>query len=206
MRTNEIEKRMAHFKSAPLPPSNDSAKYSNVVRTRCALSFHNTRVPSVIVCLMCSWDVLRPNPAHRISLPWFCVQLDFYAFCTQKFATSVRRNPTPRNVFDATSVDQRLLPCPRNSVEVEIKFHLECKLRYPGAQPMLRQMHNEPIWKHRGYVLSLLAKFWRLKTALEFVMWCSNRWLKNRSDRTTEKRISAVSKNPSFHQYSYLCN
>ena len=33
--------------------SNDLAKL-NFVRKRCALSFHNTRVPSVIACLVCS--------------------------------------------------------------------------------------------------------------------------------------------------------
>ena len=36
------------------------------------------------------WDVLRPRPiflrtAYAL-LPWFCVQLDFYAYYTQKFA------------------------------------------------------------------------------------------------------------------------
>ena len=74
---------------APLPPSNDSAKYWNV-RKRFALSFHNTRVPNVIVGLMCSLRRVETEPRFLrtlyASLPWFCVQLDFYAYCTQKFA------------------------------------------------------------------------------------------------------------------------
>ena len=36
-----------------IPQSHDWAKYRNVVRKRCALFFHNTPVPSVIVCFMC---------------------------------------------------------------------------------------------------------------------------------------------------------
>ena len=64
--------------------SNDSAKYWNVVRKRCALPFHNTRVASVIVCLMCS--LRRVETESRFlrtsyaSLPWLCVQLHFYAY------------------------------------------------------------------------------------------------------------------------------
>ena len=48
------------------------------------------RVPSVIVCLMCG--LRRVETKSRFcrtlyaSLPWFCVQLDFYAYNTQKFA------------------------------------------------------------------------------------------------------------------------
>ena len=62
---------------------------------------------------------------------------------------------TPRKyVFDVTSVGQRSLPWTCNSVKVEIKFPLECKLRFPSAHLMLRQMHLtkkcKSIWKCRG--------------------------------------------------------
>ena len=43
--------------------------------------------------------------------------------------------PTSRiYVFDVTSVGQRSSPWLCNSVKVEIKFHLECKLRFPRAR------------------------------------------------------------------------
>ena len=39
---------------------------------------------------------------------------------------------TPRKyAFDVTSVGQRSSPWTWNSVKVEIKFHLECKLHFP---------------------------------------------------------------------------
>ena len=42
---------------------------------------------------------------------------------------------TPRKyVFDVTSVGQRSSPWTCNSVKVDIKFHLECKLHFPSAQ------------------------------------------------------------------------
>ena len=53
-----------------------------------ALSFHNTRVPSVIVVPMCSLRRVQTESRLRTlyaSLPWFCVQLDF-------FMRTVRRN------------------------------------------------------------------------------------------------------------------
>ena len=82
MRIKEIEKRMAHFESTfTVPPSNDLAKYWNVVRKRCALSSRNTRVPSLIVCLICSSRRVETESRllHTLyaPLPWFCVQLDF---------------------------------------------------------------------------------------------------------------------------------
>ena len=43
-------------------------------------------------------------------------------------------------VFDVTSVAQRSSPWACDSVKIEIKFHLECKLR--RVQFMLRQMHQ----------------------------------------------------------------
>ena len=42
---------------------------------------------------------------------------------------------------DVTSVGQRSSPWTCNSVKVEVTFHLECKLHFPSAQLMLRQMH-----------------------------------------------------------------
>ena len=44
------------------------------------------------------------------------------------------------NVFDFTFIGQRSSPWACNSVKVEIKFYLECKLRFPSAQDILRQM------------------------------------------------------------------
>ena len=77
----EIETRMT--------PSNDSPKSWNAVRKRCALSFHNTRVASVIVCLMSSLRRVETEARFFFaytSLPWFCMRLDLYAYYTQKFA------------------------------------------------------------------------------------------------------------------------
>ena len=42
------------------------------------------------------------------------------------------------DVFDVTSTGQRWSPWPCNSVEVEMKFHLECEFHFPSAQLMLR--------------------------------------------------------------------
>ena len=57
-------------------------------------------------------------------------------------------NTTPRKyVFDVTSVGQRSSPWTCNSVKVEIKFHLECKLHFPSAQLMLRQMHLRKVFE-----------------------------------------------------------
>ena len=45
-------------------------------------------------------------------------------------------------IFDVTSNGQRSSPWSCNSVNVEIKFHLEqCRLRFPCAQLVLRQMY-----------------------------------------------------------------
>ena len=41
-------------------------------------------------------------------------------------------------VFDVTSIGQRSSPW---TCESRDKFHLECKLHFASAQPMLRQMH-----------------------------------------------------------------
>ena len=54
------------------------------------LSFHSTYVPSVIVCLISSLRRVATEARFvstlYASFPWFCVQLDFYAYYTQKFA------------------------------------------------------------------------------------------------------------------------
>ena len=53
-----------------------------------------------------------------------------------------RRKGTPRKcVLDVTSIGPRSSPCLCNSVKVEIKCHLECKLHFSSAQLMLGQMH-----------------------------------------------------------------
>ena len=75
---------------APSPPSSSSAEYWNVVHKRWAFSFHNTCVPPMIVCIMCSLRCVETQLSflHTLYalLPWFCIQLDFYAYHTQKFA------------------------------------------------------------------------------------------------------------------------
>ena len=58
---------------------------------------------------------------------------------------------TPRKyVFDVTSIGQRLSPWPCNSVKFQMKFHLECKLHFPSAQLMLRQMLSTKVSRYRG--------------------------------------------------------
>ena len=72
----------------------------------------------------------------------------------QHRATCGWRQTTPRNyvfnvtsvgqrkyVYDVISIGQRSSPWTWNSVKVESKFHLECKLHLPSAQLLLRQMH-----------------------------------------------------------------
>ena len=44
-------------------------------------------------------------------------------------------------VFYVTSVGQRSSPWTCNSVKVKVKFQVKCKLHFPSAQVMLRQMH-----------------------------------------------------------------
>ena len=63
-------------------PSHDSAKYWNVVHKRCTLSFHNTRVPSMIVCQVCSLRHAETECCFLRTLcaslhPWFGEQLHF---------------------------------------------------------------------------------------------------------------------------------
>ena len=66
-----------------------------------------------------------------------------------------RGNMTPlRYVFDVTFIGQRSSPGTCYSVKVEMKFHLECKLYFPGAQLMLRQMHLTNVSE------SIEAKYW----------------------------------------------
>ena len=114
---------------------------------------------------------------------------------------------TPRKyVFYVTSVGQRSSPWPCNSVKVELN-HLECKLNFPSAQLMLRQMHLMKVFerieaKYRVFWL----RFWRLtsvntsyQNCLEFVILCSNRWFKIEVTARQKKCISgAVSVSRNF--------
>ena len=59
-----------------------------------------------------------------------------------------------KDVFDVTSVGQCSLPWTCNLVKVKIKFHLECKLRFPGAQLMLWQIHLTKVFE------SIKANYW----------------------------------------------
>ena len=72
---------------------------------------------------------------------------------------------TPRKyyVFDVTSFGQRWLPWTCNSVKIEIKFHLECKLYIPCAQLVLRlPMRDRTYLKvSRLSIESWLMKLWR---------------------------------------------
>ena len=54
---------------------------------------------------------------------------------------AARLSTPEKYVFDVTSVGQRSSPWTCNSVKVEIKFHLECKIHFPSAQIVLRQMY-----------------------------------------------------------------
>ena len=55
----------------------------------------------------------------------------------------------------------RSLPWTCNSVKVDIKFHVECKLHFPSAQLMLRQMHltNVPESNEAKYRVSWLRLY-----------------------------------------------
>ena len=72
-----------------------------------------------------------------------------------------------------------------NSVKVEIKFHLEIHLTNVSES-------TEP-----GYRVCWLVNFFAwiraMKTALEFVIWCSNRGLEIEVTTRQKKRMSAVS-------------
>ena len=61
---------------------------------------------------------------------------------------------TAEYVFDVTSVGQCSSPWTCNSVKVEIKFHLECKLHFPSVQLILRQIHLTKVFE------SIEAKYW----------------------------------------------
>ena len=55
----------------------------------------------------------------------------------RKYVFDVTSVDQRKYVFDVTSIGQRSSPWSYNSVEVEMKFHLECKLRFPSAQRLL---------------------------------------------------------------------
>ena len=80
-----------------------------------------------------------------------------------------------------------------------VKFHLECKLHFPCAHLMLQQIHltNVSESTEPGYRVCWLVNFFALiramKTALEFVILCSNRGLEIEVTTRQKKRISAVS-------------
>ena len=80
---------MAHFKST----FTTLKRFSEILKCcsqRWALSFHDTRVPSVIVCLTRSLRRVETESRFlrtlHASLPRFCVQLEFYAYYTRKCA------------------------------------------------------------------------------------------------------------------------
>ena len=120
-------------------------------------------------------------PTHSLTSP--------YPFCqvtsTSPLLTPIRRPLSPPTPVDPGNV--RLTSPPfvsalrhshANSVKVDLKSHLECKLCFPCAQFILRHTLNQPISKYRGEVLSFFPKFWRaIKTALGSVILCRNRSL-----------------------------
>ena len=79
-----------------------------------------------------------------------------------------------------------------DSVKVEIKLHVECKLHFPCAQLMLRQMHSTNL--SESIDAKYLFIFW-----LRFDMWIRtmnfvrNRWLKIEVTAWQKKSVSAVS-------------
>ena len=64
-----------------------------------------------------------------------------------------------------------------NSVNVEVKFHLECRLCFPCAQFRLRQMHRANL------SVSIEAKYWvswlspDVEWTWKFVILCNDGWL-----------------------------
>ena len=61
--------------------------------------------------------------------------------CKYSAATNQTSAILRKCVFDVTSVGQRFSPRAFNSVKAEVKFHLECKLRFSCVQALLWQMH-----------------------------------------------------------------
>ena len=61
--------------------------------------------------------------------------------CKYNAATNQTSAIVRKCVFDITSVGQRFSPRAFNSVKAEVKFHLECKLRFSCVQALLWQMH-----------------------------------------------------------------
>ena len=75
---------------------------------------------------------------------------------------------TPRKyVLDVTSVGQRSSPWTCSSVKIEMKFHLECKLHFPSAILMLRQMLLTNVFEsiEATYWVSWLSTFKKRKYA-----------------------------------------
>ena len=66
----------------------------------------------------CAWIPVAANTPHKPAWDWH----------------------RGTNVLTSLPVGQRSSPLPRNSVKVEIKFHLECKLCFSSAQSMLRKI------------------------------------------------------------------
>lgn len=57
--------------------NHNSAKYWNVVCKRYMLLFHNNRMPSAIICLMCGLRRVETESRLYASLPWFCLTAKF---------------------------------------------------------------------------------------------------------------------------------
>ena len=57
-------------------------------------------------------------------------------------STTIQSMNSPQTPRKYISIGQRSSPWPYNSVEVEMKFHLECKIHFPSSQLMLRKMHS----------------------------------------------------------------
>ena len=84
MHTNEIEKQMAHFNcTSPI-----IKWFSEILK--CFLQMMRASF-TILTCLPWSFASCVVETEFRFlrtlyaSLPWFCVQLDFYAYYTQKF-------------------------------------------------------------------------------------------------------------------------
>ena len=88
-----------------------------------------------------SWEIPRKYVLDVTSVDQRKCVLDVTSVGQRKCVLDVTFVGQRKYVLYVTSIGQRSSPCTCNSVKVEMKSHLECKLHFPSAQPMLRQMN-----------------------------------------------------------------
>ena len=119
-------------------------------------------IRSVITILrenLCLTRTIFKNGTHQYKFSFKCIrETPRNTYLTSLLLVSVRR------------------PWTNNSGKFKVTFHFKCKLHFPGAQLMLRQIHlTDPSESIEATFFSFLVKFDAMKTALEFVILCSNR-------------------------------